>query len=80
MLASMTDTMIDQNEKVRENRLRRAAARQELALCKSRSRDVRAIGHGTYMLVDLATNVVVASGLQSGYGLTLDEVEATLVG
>ena len=69
----------DRNEKVRENRLRRAAARQGLTLCKSPSRDVRAIEHGTYMLADTATNTVAASGLQSGYGLTLDEVEAALV-
>ena len=37
--------------KVRENRLRRAAERQGLRLVKSRRRDPRAVGLGTYMLV-----------------------------
>jgi hypothetical protein len=30
------------------------------------------------MLVDAATNAVVVYGLQSGYGLSLDEVEGEL--
>jgi hypothetical protein len=66
-------------DKVRENRLRRAAERQGLRLRKSRARDPRAIGHGTYMLVDDRNNVV-AYGLQSGYGLSLDEIEDHLSG
>lgn len=66
-------------EKVRENRLRRMAARQGLVLHKSRRRDPRAVEYGTYMLVDLYTDVVVASGNAGrGYGLTLDEVEEWL--
>jgi hypothetical protein len=72
MLPSMTA------EKIRENRLRRAAERQGLQLMKSRRRDPRAIDFGTYQLVDPATNSLAASGLQSGYGLTLDDVEREL--
>lgn len=69
----MSDT-----DKVRENRLRRAAQRQGLALQKSRRRDERALDYGTYMLIDAQTNAVVAFGMQSGYGLNLDEIEAAL--
>ena len=65
-------------DKVRENRLRRAAQRQGLALTKSRRRDPRATDYGTYMLVDQQTNAVVASGSQSGYGLSLDDVDKAL--
>jgi hypothetical protein len=62
-------------DKVRENRLRRAAQRQGLALTKSRRRDPRATDYGTYMLVNVRTNAVVASGSRSGYGMNLDDVE-----
>ncbi len=57
----------------REARVRRALARQGHALRKSR-RD------GTYMVVDVATNTIVAYnfGSQDGYGLTLESVEADL--
>ena len=65
-------------DKIRENRLRRAAQRQGLMLTKSRRRDPRATDYGTYMLVDQQTNAVVAYGLQSGYGLSLDEIETAL--
>jgi hypothetical protein len=65
-------------EKARENRARRAAARQGLRLEKSRARDTRAIGYGSYMLVDARTGGVVAYGYQSGYGLTLDDIEREL--
>ena len=68
--------MID--EKIRENRLRRMANRQGLVLEKSRRRDTRAYDYGTYHLVDPATKTLTAYGLQSGYGLTLDEIESTL--
>ncbi len=65
--------------KVRENRMRRMADRQGLHLAKSRRRDPRAVDYGTYMLVDAHTNSVVSSGLQGGYGMTLDEVEEHLM-
>ena len=73
IVSSMDDT-----DKVRENRLRRAAQRQGLTLAKSRRRDTRATDYGTYMLVDQQTNAVVASGSQSGYGLSLDDVDKAL--
>jgi hypothetical protein len=41
----------DQEEKVRENRLRRMAARQGLAIHKSRRRDPRAIDFGHWWVV-----------------------------
>jgi hypothetical protein len=69
-----------QQTKVRENRLRRMAARQGLALKKSPRRDPRALGYGTYMLVDVSTNGLVAWGLSDGYGLDLDEIERELTG
>jgi hypothetical protein len=71
--------MTDQQYKVYENRLRRTAARQGLRLEKSRSRDPRAIGHGTYHLAD-ANNVVVEGDPNTGYGLDLDTVAAILLG
>jgi hypothetical protein len=69
---------MDTTDKIRENRLRRAAQRQGLALTKSRRRDPRAYDFGTFMLVDTSTNAVVAYGLESGYGMSLDEVETAL--
>ncbi|WIB64363.1 hypothetical protein [Curtobacterium sp. MCBD17_040] len=70
--------MNDLNEKSREIRLRNAAKRQGLELQKSRRRDPRAYDFGTYQLIDPATNTIAAYGLQGGFGLTLDEIEATL--
>jgi hypothetical protein len=54
------------------------ADRQGLALKKCPRRDPRAIGHGTYMLVDASTRAVVAMGLSDRYGLNLDEIEREL--
>ena len=67
------------DDKVRENRLRRAAERQGLHLERSRRRDPRALGYGTYRLTEARTGRVVASGSEGGYGLTLEEVEAYLM-
>ena len=66
------------DEKNRELRLRRAAARQGLALRKCRTRTVESYDYGTYHLVDAATNFLAVWGLQSGYGLSLDDVERAL--
>lgn len=68
----------DGADKVRENRLRRMASRQGLALVKSRRRDPRALDYGTYCLVNVQTNAIVAGGEVNGYGLTLDDVEREL--
>ncbi|WP_168706595.1 hypothetical protein [Gordonia paraffinivorans] len=70
----------DQQYKVRENRARRAARRQGLRLEKSRARDPRALGYGTYRLVNTINNTVEAHDHTSGYGLSLDEIEQVLAG
>ena len=62
--------MASSTDKIRENRLRRMAERQGLQLQKSRRRDPRAVGYGTWQIVDPQGNRV-ASG-------SLDEVEAWL--
>ncbi len=67
--------MTDQEYKVYENRVRRMAERQGLQLQKSRRRDPRAYDYGTYQLVDVQANGIVAHAGASGYGLSLDEVE-----
>lgn len=71
----------EQEIKVRENRLRRMAARQGFALHKSRVRDVNALGHGTYMIVNPHIDAVVYHNwdLPGGFGLDLDDVEAWLL-
>jgi hypothetical protein len=71
----------EQDEKVRENRLRRMAERQGLALSKSRRRDPHALDFGRYMLVDALTNTVVTGAQHTGrHGMDLDGVEAYLRG
>ena len=60
------------DEKVRENRLRRAADRQRLDLVKSRRRDPLAPDHGTYALIDRDGQEILFDDL------TLDEVEQQL--
>lgn len=45
---------------------------------KSRLRDPRAIGYGTYRLVNAATGTLEAYGDPSGYGLSLDQIEEAL--
>jgi hypothetical protein len=67
-------------DKARENRARRAAERQGLALGRSRRRDPRSLGFGTYGLTDAATGDAVLADGRTGYGFTLDQVEAYLDG
>ena len=62
-------------EKVRENRLRRAAERQGLKPQWSRRRDPRALDYGRYWLTDLHTWREVAGDMN---GCTLDEIEQAL--
>jgi hypothetical protein len=68
----------EQEVKVKENRLRRAAERQGLRLVKSRRRDPRAFDYGKYMLVDVQTNAVVHGLVAGRIGADLDDVEAYL--
>lgn len=68
-------------EKVRENRLRRMAARQGLRYQVSRRRDPRAIDYGRVWLADARTNGLVAEFTPGvGPGTVLDQVEAFLTG
>jgi hypothetical protein len=69
---------MDATDKVRENRLRHPAQRQGLTLAKSRRRDPNAFDYGSYMLVDPNTNAVVASVHETGYGMSLDDIEEHL--
>ena len=69
------------SHKVRENRLRRMADRQGLAIHKSRRRDPRAIDYDRWLILDARTNAVVAGTEGSPrHGVTLDAVEAYLTG
>lgn len=68
------------NEKSREINLRRKAARQGKALQKSRMRDTDAWITGTYGIYDVETRALLADVAGSGYGLSLDDVEAYLKG
>lgn len=73
-MSNSTDSSI----KVLENRLRRVAERRGLRLVKSRRRDPQAYDYGTYALIDVRSNALVAGDELTGYGLTLEDVEATL--
>jgi anti-anti-sigma factor len=65
-----------EQERVRENRLRRMAARQGLRLLKSRRRDPYASGYGTYVLVPAAASRSIPADAQ--FGCDLDEIEQQL--
>jgi hypothetical protein len=69
----MTDSL-----KVHENRLRRMAQRQGLLLAKSRRRDTRATDWGTYRLLDTKFGTVACGDISTGFGMSLDEIEAAL--
>ena len=70
--------------KVREDRLRRAAERQGYRLCKNPRRDTRATDYGSYMIVDMKTEKMVAdfgwdqAGTPKGASW-LDDVESFLM-
>ncbi len=66
---------MDTSEKVRENRARRTAALQGLALRKSRRRDSHALDYGGYWLIEGEANAVVVGDL---WGMSLDDVEGWL--
>ena len=72
--------MPDEGNKVRENRLRRAADRQGLRLEKSRSRDPNAIDYGLYALIDVQTSGAVNAAIADRWvhSWTLDVVEEYL--
>jgi hypothetical protein len=68
---------MDVEEKVRENRARRAAERQGLRLVKSKRRDPRAVDYGVYWVSDAHTGLLHEGPYQRGFR-DLDEVEAFL--
>jgi len=65
------------DEKVRENRLRRMADRQGLKLVKSRRRDPSYYDYGAFWLVNPWSNTIEAG--HPDFGMSLDEVEAALL-
>lgn len=66
---------MDQREKVRENRLRRMAKRQGVAVVKSRRRDPRALDFGGYGIIDPQRNAWLAGADHHAFELSLDQVE-----
>jgi hypothetical protein len=66
---------MDQDQKVRENRLRRMAHRLGLDIKKSRVRTVHVDDWGEYSVVDRKTGEVIAGEKQE---LSLDRVELIL--
>jgi hypothetical protein len=72
---------LSQDQKIRENRLRRMASRQGLAIRKSRTRDPRAIDYGRWAIIDPYADAVVAGTEAIGRPhWTLDDVERYLEG
>lgn len=65
-------------EKVREDRLRRVAARRGYRLVKAKRMDTGAIDYGRWEIRDLFTDELVAGRLASRDALTTDEVEEWL--
>jgi hypothetical protein len=78
MPLSVTEDIMNGEEKVRENRLRRMAERQGYGLMKSRARDPRDITYGGYQLIDIQTSVAGWGSANRGYALDLDGVEEWL--
>lgn len=71
---------MEQEIKVRENKLRRAADRRGWRMSKSRSRDAKALDFGLYALIDVQSGGTIHPMLANRWthSLTLDEVEAYL--
>jgi hypothetical protein len=70
--ADLVASMSPDQLKIYESRLRRAAARQGLELCKSRLRDPRARGYGGYILLDGAT--IGFGAANHPYDASIDEI------
>jgi hypothetical protein len=60
-----------QEEKVRDNRLRRIAERRGMKLTRSRRRDPKALDYGLYWLTDARTGEMVSPEV----GVDVDEIE-----
>jgi hypothetical protein len=71
--------METKNEKTRENRLRRLAARQGLGIMKSRSRTPASLEYGGYMIINHYRDLVVVGGYPHSFAMDLDDIEEYLV-
>jgi hypothetical protein len=69
---------MDQDEKVRVNRLRRMAARRGLRLIRSRQRDPGGLEYGKFRVEDATGAQPAKFRTGERYGLTIDEVEKRL--
>jgi hypothetical protein len=69
---------VDNREKARENRARRAAERRGLRLERSRRRDPQATGYGMYRLADAAVTSAVDDAERCDEWLTIGQVETRL--
>jgi hypothetical protein len=71
-----------EDQKVRENRLRRKLGRMGYVLTKSRARDPDALTYGGYQIVDGQSGALVAGwgNAERGYALDLDDAEAWIAG
>ena len=68
-------------EKVRENRLRRKLERMGYEMKKSARKDRDALDFGCYIIVDAETNGVVAGASSGGWAyFDIDDVEEWIVG
>jgi hypothetical protein len=74
------DAAAKRKHKVDEIRVRRMARRRGWSLVRSRRRDPRAVGFGTYGVFDFDHNawVLCATG-SDGHGLSLERIERWLV-
>ena len=68
------------DDRLRENRLRQRATRQGLMVSKSRSRNPEVSDYGTFGISDDYTKLLVHGDPETGFGLSLDEVESLLSG
>jgi hypothetical protein len=69
---------VSSKDRTREQRLRRKAERQGLALRSSGRRDPDALDYGRYFLVDERNAVVVGTTATGRANFTLDDVEVYL--
>ena len=66
---------MDNETKVRENRMRRKLARMGYRLSRSGARDPKAYNFGGYMILDAWRNVPLAGAQPYQYSMSLDDVE-----
>lgn len=67
-------------DKLREKRLRARARESELQLVRALTFNRRAAHYGTYALIHSVRNILVVADPQSGFGMTLDDIETYLDG